>query len=69
MGAQAWTRRNIRTRLEKRLIFETKDSITRFYVFDALRRVGFRALGLGKRLFMLIVMRVERRRPDNCIFS
>lgn len=53
--------------LGKAVDIATPDSITRFYVFDALRRVGFSRFGFGKA-FIHVDNDVCHSRPDNCIF-
>lgn len=45
----------------------TPDSRTRFYVLDALRRVGFSRFGIGKA-FIHVDDDVCATRPDRCIF-
>lgn len=45
----------------------TPDSRTRWYVFNALLRVGFSRFGFGKA-FIHVDDDVCKTRPDNCIF-
>lgn len=43
------------------------DSVTRYYVLDALRRVGFVRFGIGKT-FIHVDDDVCRTRPAHCVF-
>lgn len=53
--------------LGKAVDISTPDSITRYRVFDALRRVGFVRFGIGKT-FIHVDDDVCRTRPAYCMF-
>lgn len=67
-----WERKNGRSGtsahcLGKAVDIHTPDSITRYYVLDALKRAGFVRFGIGKT-FIHVDDDVCRTRPANCLF-